>query len=196
MPVGAALLCLTYTRLEQELKYIFLENLRNESSLFYSVETPTKGYYKFSDKAEPAVCDESKDGYMSARIDVSVYEDEHKKPCNHIEFKYGQPESKAFPIQKDLLKLLCEDDSVGKNYFVHYIVTKSKQDKTKSALFEKFHKAIKNLEKNDKFSNRSDKVMIFVGFMTSTTPKGLSIYKFTVKDVENMKAFERFKIGT
>ena len=100
---------------EQELKQSFLAHLHNnidyfrgsDSSIKYSVETPTIEKYKFKNSEIPKV---DKEG-TSARIDMTIYssyfEDRHQYIINsHIEFKQGNGTPKE--ITKDLLKLSNE----------------------------------------------------------------------------------------
>ena len=120
---------------EQELKMVFIENLLQNSNLKYSVETPTSNYFRFAEEY-PLFSKDKKKGYRPAQIDVSIYEKSLQK---NIEFKYGQIQTNAFPIEKDLLKMLVENDSM--NYFVHYLVTKSDQKTTRDELSKKYKKA-------------------------------------------------------
>ena len=60
---------------EQELKQIFLNLLCNNTSFFYSVETPSEYVYSFSNSEQPQIkkLKEEDDHYESARFDVSLY---------------------------------------------------------------------------------------------------------------------------
>ena len=140
---------------EQELKQVFLNLLEKKSNYKFSVETPTINVYRFSEEDDdtPKVCKQPTKGYRSAQIDVTVYSSNIK---NHIEFKYGQVESNAFPIEKDLLKMIAEDGDT--NYFVHYLVTKTDDIRTRVALSEKFSLAIKNIDNNQKTGNGDSKI--------------------------------------
>ena len=108
---------------EQELKQIFLHKIENNTNYFYSVETPTKHVYHFSDTEMPLVKEnhEKDDKYESARFDVSLYSKNNKDDLlTHVEFKYGNPDKKS-GICKDFLKLVSEVKFTNekKNFFVH-----------------------------------------------------------------------------
>ena len=121
----------------------------------------------------------NKDGYRSAQVDVTVY-DKAPKVRNHIEFKYGQIQSNAFPIEKDLLKLISEDGKTS--YFVHYLVTEQDDKKTRDSLSEKFKKAIHNIDKKvsdneieiDDYNLRKGKVLVISQIIVQNSNK---IYK-------------------
>ena len=97
---------------EQELRQIFLRNVEEDKTYFYSIETPTEYGYRFSDTEMPLVKEnhEKDDKYESARFDVSLYSKNNKDDLlTHVEFKYGNPDKKS-GICKDFLKLVSEVD--------------------------------------------------------------------------------------
>ena len=105
---------------EQELKQIFLNLLCNNTSFFYSVETPSEYVYSFSNSEQPQIkkLKEEDDHYESARFDVSLYNTANPKDLMcHIEFKHENADEKE--IGKDLLKLTNEFGNYNKNFFVH-----------------------------------------------------------------------------
>lgn len=151
---------------EQELKCVFIKKLES-LGFYFSVETPSKYKYRFVDNDEPRVLlkeEETKEIFQSSMIDLSLY-DKGKNLISHIEFKHGQ--CPVFPVQKDLLKLLCESNTTENNYFVHYL---DKSDSgTKKTIFKKYKTAIKNIfETNNNIRNELDvrlkKVFVLVLF--------------------------------
>jgi hypothetical protein len=101
---------------EQELRFLFIEQFNLYCQItgwdsYYSVETPTKGRYKFSGEEEPHKTDGNSG--QSAMLDVCIHDKDGKRICL-IEFKSGNPVK--FCYWKDLVKLNSED---GLSFFVH-----------------------------------------------------------------------------
>ena len=154
---------------EQELKQIFLKNVEKDKTYFYSVETPTKYVYRFTNSETPNVKilddtdDNDEDNYKSARFDVSLYNKDYKVNDNashHIEFKYGNPDQKN-AICKDFLKLVSEVDLTNekKSFFVHYLCVKKEngwKSQTFPSLFKKYCNSIVDIEKSLKSSTNQD----------------------------------------
>ena len=154
---------------EQELRQIFLKNVEEDGNYFYSVETPTKYVYRFTNSETPNVKvpddtdDNDEDNYKSARFDVSLYNKDYKVNDNashHIEFKYGNPDQKN-AICKDFLKLVSEVDLTNekKSFFVHYLCVKTEkgwQSQTFPSLFKKYCNSIVDIEKSLKSSTNQD----------------------------------------
>ena len=108
-------------RSEQELRQIFLRNVEEDKTYFYSIETPTKYGYRFKDSKNLEVDKSHKKGeHQAARFDVSLYNNKYEL-LNHIEFKYGNPKKKT-PICKDFLKLAIENKIEDKNDLSKVIV--------------------------------------------------------------------------
>lgn len=88
---------------EQELRFIFVEQLNKEIgkewNVYYSVETPTKKEYGFTDPSKKE----------SGNIDLVIH-DSNLNRIALIEFKANNPLPKAY--QKDFEKLTTEPDSV------------------------------------------------------------------------------------
>ena len=110
---------------EQEARFLFireLENKKNEHCFYYSIETPTKLPYRFSDKInkefKPQIVP-VKDGGQSASVDVTLYEKVKEQFCRKhlIEFKFGNVKT----CKKDFLKLLCDDNQCKINYFINIL---------------------------------------------------------------------------
>ena len=154
---------------EQELRQIFLKNVEEDGNYFYSVETPAKYVYRFTNSETPNVKvpddtdDNDEDNYKSARFDVSLYNKDYKVNDNashHIEFKYGNPDQKN-AICKDFLKLVSEVDLTKekRNFFVHYLCVKTEkgwQSQTFPSLFKKYCNSIVDIEKSLKSSTNQD----------------------------------------
>ena len=89
---------------EQEARFLFA-NVLNHSTLFYSIETPTKKLYSFSGKTE-----------RSAMTDLTIYKriGERFIPQVNVEFKAHNCTQSG--INKDIEKLLREDIPFG-NWF-------------------------------------------------------------------------------
>jgi len=121
---------------EQELKFIFVEQLNIEISennwdVYYSVETPTKYRYKFKGEKTPIVYKEENKG-QSAQFDLVIHDNKFNRIAL-IEFKANNA-----PIshhQKDFLKLQEEGSENTLTYFLE--VVKSSDIRTINNLKEK-----------------------------------------------------------
>ena len=145
---------------EQELRQIFLRNVEEDKTYFYSIETPTKYGYRFKDSKNLEVDKSHKKGeHQAARFDVSLYNNKYEL-LNHIEFKYGNPKKKT-PICKDFLKLAIENKIEDKNddlsKVIVYLVCIHGKGKTAST----YHFSLADLKKNytvgTKYSDLTDK---------------------------------------
>ena len=162
---------------EQELKQIFLRQLADDKSFYYSVETPTKFVYSFSKSKIPQYKEkhEKGDNFESARFDVSVFQNSSMKElAAHIEFKYGNPDKKE--ISKDFLKLVKEGGILENNYFVHYTVLNSDrwQNETLPCLIDKYKDAINELNLSDAELKR---VIVFLMLIKKSKYKTIRIMK-------------------
>lgn len=143
----------------QELRQIFLRNVEEDKTYFYSIETPTKYGYRFKDSKNLEVDKSHKKGeHQAARFDVSLYNNKYEL-LNHIEFKYGNPKKKT-PICKDFLKLAIENKIEDKNDLskvIVYLVCIHGKGKTAST----YHFSLADLKKNytvgTKYSDLTDK---------------------------------------
>ena len=146
-------------RSEQELRQMFLRNVEEDKTYFYSIETPTKYGYRFKDSKNLEVDKSHKKGeHQAARFDVSLYNNKYEL-LNHIEFKYGNPKKKT-PICKDFLKLAIENKIEDKNDLskvIVYLVCIHGKGKTAST----YHFSLADLKKNytvgTKYSDLTDK---------------------------------------
>ena len=192
---------------EQELRQFFLKNVETQENndnkiYFYSVETPTKLVYRFTNTEIPKVKDPNdtddndKDNYKSARFDVSLYKKTYKdndKASNHIEFKYGNPDQKN-AICKDFLKLISEVDLTKekKNFFVHYLCVKTEkgwESRTFPSLFKKYCDSIVDIEKTLKNETNLKNVTVYLLCFFEDS-KSSSVYRFSLNDLKN------YKVGT
>ena len=171
---------------EQELKQIFLNLLCNNTSFFYSVETPSEYVYSFSNSDQPQIkkLKEEDDHYESARFDVSLYNTANPKDLMcHIEFKHENADEKE--IGKDLLKLTNEFGNYNKNFFVHYIVRKSNQwiTSTFPSVIKKYRNTLPYLEKErENFS----KVWVYLMFNKKDNNPEKSILIFSLQDLSQL----------
>ena len=133
------------TRLsEQELRFLFVEKFNQYCHLhglswYYSVETPTKYKYIFSDhnnKIEPRM---DEDG-QSAMVDLAIHKDDDLKRIALIEFKALNPNASCF--DKDFVKL--ENEPADLTFFIMYV--KSHDNGTIDSLKLKIGKKSENTE--------------------------------------------------
>lgn len=117
---------------EQETRFTFISELEkymresmqgknnNDSKFLYSIETPTKHYYRFKGmNTNPKVFPTRPDAVdvVSAQTDVCLYSEKDKKTY-YIEFKGHNAEDKEYA--KDFLKLFCDGNN-SINFFVQVI---------------------------------------------------------------------------
>ena len=149
-------------RSEQELRQIFLRNVEEDKTYFYSIETPTEYGYRFKDSKNLEVDKNHKKGeHQAARFDISLYNKDYKdndKASNHIELKSDNPEEED--ICKDFLKLAIENKIEDKNDLskvIVYLVCIHGKGKTAST----YHFSLADLKKNytvgTKYSNLKEK---------------------------------------
>ena len=91
---------------EQELKQIFLKNVEEDKTYFYSVETPTEYVYCISNSEKPIGKEnhETGDHHRSGNYDVTLYsENKIENLVTCIEFKHSTPkEKKELPSRNKL----------------------------------------------------------------------------------------------
>lgn len=115
------------TRLsEQELRFVFVEMFNRYCTAyhlnwFYSVETPTKYKYKFSDKGKKIKPIRDDKNGQSAMVDLAIH-DANLNRLALIEFKALNPDASCFA--KDFVKLENEPDVL--TYFLIYVKTHDK----------------------------------------------------------------------
>ena len=190
---------------EQELKQIFLHKIENNTNYFYSVETPTKHVYHFSDTEMPLVKEnhEKDDKYESARFDVSLYSKNNKDDLlTHVEFKYGNPDKKS-GICKEFLQLVSEVKFTNekKNFFVHYLCVKTEkgwESRTFPSLFSKYLDSVADIIKSDLINEEDlSKVTVYLLCIfeepeAESEPKIASAYHFSLADLKNYKVRTKY----
>ena len=188
---------------EQELRQFFLKNVETQENndnkiYFYSVETPTKLVYRFTNTEIPLVKEnhEKDDKYESARFDVSLYSKNNEDELlSHIEFKYGNPAQKN-GICKDFLKLVSEVKFTNekKNFFVHYLSVKEEsgwESRTFPSLFSKYLDSVADIIKSDLINEEDlSKVTVYLLCIfeepeAESEPKIASAYHFSLADLKN-----------
>ena len=91
---------------EQELRQIFLRNVEEDKTYFYSVETPTEYVYCISNSEKPIGKEnhETGDHHRSGNYDVTLYsENKIENLVTCIEFKHSTPkEKKELPSRNKL----------------------------------------------------------------------------------------------
>ena len=127
---------------EQELRFVFVEEFNKYCSknwdAYYSVETPTRKRYDFSNKGMP--CKVDYPNGQSAMVDFSIFLKEQDKLTRValIEFKALNPDKQSY--MKDYVKLLNEDQK-----FVYFImIVKSANDRTIKSIAEKIKASYDN----------------------------------------------------
>ena len=135
-------------RSEQELRQIFLRNVEEDKTYFYSVETPTKLVYCISNSEQPIGKEnhETGDHHRSGNYDVTLYsENKIESLVTCIEFKHGYQDEED--ICKDFLKLAIENKIEDKNDLskvIVYLVCIHGKGKTAST----YHFSLADLKKN------------------------------------------------
>ena len=190
---------------EQELRQIFLRNVEEDKNYFYSIETPTKYGYRFSDTEMPLVKEnhEKDDKYESARFEVSLYSKNNKDDLlTHVEFKYGNPDKKS-GICKDFLKLVSEVKFTNekKNFFVHYLCVKTEkgwESRTFPSLFSKYLDSVADIIKSDLINEEDlSKVTVYLLCIfeepeAESEPKIALAYHFSLADLKNYKVRTKY----
>ena len=117
--------------------------MNNETfeEFYYSIETPTKKTYKFTDKGikiDPKILPVEQGG-QSASFDLTIYNRNFIRE-HFVEFKNNNVNT----VKKDFLKLLCDEEG-KKNYLVHIIDRDNlRKGNTLKSLKNKYDEAIKN----------------------------------------------------
>ena len=135
---------------EQELRFIFVETFNEycdekELDWFYSVETPTKDKYKFTEKGDNLDKPKREEG-QSANFDLTISNDKGELLAL-IEFKAKN--TKPFSYAKDLCKLWNPKEGTP-NVLRYFINVLDKADKdTSDNIQAKLDKLRNNKEKYD-----------------------------------------------
>ncbi len=138
---------------EQELRQLFIEEFKKTfTNLYYSIETPTKNKYSFSnEKNEKKVADSDHIG-QSALVDMCVFDKikESYKRVFNIEFKHKNATKDN--ISKDILKLMYEEENGA---FI--LLLKNTNAGTLKSVFEKFSKSFDTHLQKDCWSDNGIK---------------------------------------
>ena len=92
---------------EQELEFLLVENIVECKRFWYSVETPTKYFYKIANAKDfpemKELHNDGDDGFSSGNIDVSVYGNSSiSSLCSNIELKCNNKQEDIFHIPQYL----------------------------------------------------------------------------------------------
>ena len=184
-------------RSEQELRQIFLRNVEEDKTYFYSVETPTKLVYCISNSEQPIGKEnhETGDHHRSGNYDVTLYsENKIESLVTCIEFKHGYQDEED--ICKDFLKLAKEVKLTKekKNFFVHYLSVKEESGwKSRSfpSLFKKYREAVDDIIKSNLISEEDlSKVTVYLLCIFENSKSALK-YHFSLADLKN-----NYTVGT
>lgn len=112
---------------EQELRFIFVEQLHKFLPIgyTYSVETPTKCKYKFTENRKDCIPERHKG--LSGNFDLTI-QDENNQITAIVEFKSKSVKSHSYA--KDLCKLWNKDEGNGEctqRYFINVFESMNKQ---------------------------------------------------------------------
>lgn len=180
-------------RSEQELRQIFLRNVEEDKTYFYSVETPTKLVYCISNSEQLIGKEnhETGDHHRSGNYDVTLYsENKIESLVTCIEFKHRNSKS----ICKDLLKLAKEVKLTKekKNFFVHYYYVEENnwKSETFSNLFEKYRESVDEIENKIEDKNDLSKVIVYLVCIHGKG-KTASTYHFSLADLK-----KNYTVGT
>ena len=160
---------------EQELRFLFIEEFKNNSNLFYSVETPTKDKYKFGSSLRDIKID--KNG-QSASIDLTIFDKKNNgyKRVLNVEFKYSNV--KISKIAKDILKLVNEKENGA---FILLLKNTNKGtlcNKRKSGVLDKIYKSFEEYKEYWKDNKYVD---IAILSLEEKNNKAFIIYRKIIK---------------
>ena len=182
-------------RSEQELRQIFLRNVEEDKTYFYSIETPTKYVYCISNSEKPIGKEnhETGDHHRSGNYDVTLYsENKIESLVTCIEFKHGYQDEED--ICKDFLKLAKEVKLTKekKNFFVHYYYVEENnwKSETFSNLFEKYRESVDEIENKIEDKNDLSKVIVYLVCIHGKG-KTASTYHFSLADLK-----KNYTVGT
>lgn len=150
---------------EQELRFVFVEQLQKlleEYDFFYSVETPTKDKYKFSENRKKIVPQISVEG-QSASFDLSIM-DKNRNTIVIIEFKAKNANPHEYA--KDFCKLWNPEEKGAYKYFLNVFekIEKGTEKSFKEKLNPQKNKWL--LEKNS-----SEEVMVIAQSLYQDDPR-------------------------
>ena len=165
---------------EQELRLLFIEEFKAiKSKLFYSIETPTIGKYKFGKSYEDIRVDENG---QSALLDMCIFErniDKYERILN-IEFKHQNAPIKN--IGKDILKLINEK---GNGAFIHLLNNTDRGtlcNNNKTGVLNKIYKSFIDFEGS--WNNETKTIQLIIISLKQET---LIHHTITNTDLNNLK---------
>lgn len=150
---------------EQELRFVFVEQIQKllkKYNYFYSVETPTKDRYKFTQDGRNIPC-KSGEG-QSANFDLTI-KDGDKKNIAIIEFKANTASEHAYA--KDLCKLWNTKEEGDYRYFICLF---KKMNKNTLETFERNLKSKDWYDNKDKFES-DNKIHVIAQSLSSDDAK-------------------------
>ena len=176
---------------EQELRVLFIDELKNIPDIFYSIETPTKNKYKFGFSLEDIKLD--KNG-KSASVDLTIFKKNgsaYKRILN-IEFKYSN--GKISQIAKDILKLISEEENGA---FIWLL--KNTNRETLPSVLNKIYKSLKKYKNNWKNDTYIEIVILSLEKQTNKNKKAFLMYKKITKndlldEILNLKNWQKIEI--
>ena len=151
---------------EQELRFVFVEQLQQilqDYDLYYSVETPTKSRYLFSEKrkyVEPCISDRGK----SASFDLTI-KDSNGNNVAILEFKAKNAHPHEYA--KDICKLWNPEEKAKYKYFINLF--EKIEQKTKESFLGKL-----NPTKSNKFlslKTSSEQIIVIAQSLRSADEK-------------------------
>ncbi len=172
---------------EQELRLLFIEEFKEANKdLFYSIETPTEGKYRFGKSYSRIKVSTSG---QSASLDMCVFEKNSNKyeRLLNIEFKHKNATIKK--IGKDVLKLIHEKQNGA---FIHLLNNTDKGtlcNAKKTGVFDKLYKSFTDFKGSWNNDNKCIHLIIL-----SLKQKVLIHRKICKADLVNLKKI--FFIGT
>lgn len=138
---------------EQELRFVFIEQLNKflPEGYFYSIETPTKCPYKFSENHKN--CKLVRNEGKSGNFDLTI-QNEKKQIVAIIEFKSKSTSPHSYA--KDLCKLWNKEEGLGDGtlrYFINVFETMEKQTR---------NRFVQKINNNEYFKKQKEDVDVIV----------------------------------
>lgn len=132
---------------EQEIRFLFIKNIENNTDYLYSVEVPTSKTYFFTGKEK---------NKRSGNFDACIYF-ENRKRKHLIEFKSLNPKITSY--YKDFEKLIKDENGLT-NYFIQVII--NSDEDTFINIENKYIEAIKLTHSSDIENTNKSKLVIFL----------------------------------
>lgn len=172
---------------EQEARLLLVREIENQNEFYYSIETPTIEKYSGFSTDKPKIDSNGR----SASVDLALYKKYEKefKRTHLIEFKFGNVNT----CTKYFLKLLCDDENCGINYYINIIknsdnTTEVRLENTIENLEGKYQDALDYFSRNEnkiKFKIKS-KLKIFVCILNDIDITENNIIEYQIIDKENL----------